>query len=87
MTVQRDVVVISAGFYGGREPEYGNDLVHLVCACRLHVNYCGRFEPDTEPSSEAVDGTECPACLDIWANGACPNCGCTKFEECGKCAQ
>lgn len=85
VSIQLDPVVIPAGFYGGLEPEYGRVLEHIIC-CRPNANYCGRYEPEAA-RDEAIDGTECPICLDIWNHGRCPYCGCTKDETCERCAR
>ena len=77
-----DPVIVPAGIL---ELAYGDSHDHIICPCRPKMDLCGRFCPEVAVVMD-VDGTECPVCLDIWLNGVCPGCGCSKDETCERCA-
>lgn len=58
----------------------------IVCDCRPHLTFCGRYDPSDPKDLEILREDSCPGCYEIWEQDLpCPNCGCRIGDKCQLC--
>lgn len=62
-----------------------DDSEHVVCLCRPHYTYCGRYEESPPGNDEWDDDEACPECIQVLDSRPCGNCGCWSDQTCGMC--